>query len=117
MRDNAAGSADFVSPTGVSIGVKAVKRQVAPRPGYTAQISAKHSAEPVDQFFFLTYQIAEKRMWLLGGIDRPRFLQESRYYRAGETVHSRYVIRSGHEIYNIDIDHLVAPALWLQSVS
>lgn len=116
IRDDAAGKADFISDRNVSIGVKAVKRKGPPRPGYTAQITAKHADEPVDQFFFMSYEIAIKRMWLLGGIDRLRFLKESRYYSAGEEVHSHYVIRQGHEIYNIEIERLVHPEKWLQAV-
>lgn len=56
-------------------------------------------------------------MWLLGGIDRERFLQGSRYYGAGEWVHANYHIRQGHEIYNIEIDKLVSPKDWITQVT
>lgn len=116
IRDDAAGRADFISPSGVTIGVKTVKRKVPPRPDYTAQITARHAEEPVDQFFFMSYEIALKKMWLLGGIDRVRFLREARFYGAGEMVHANYEIRPGHEIYNIAIGNLLAPGQWLGNV-
>lgn len=117
IRDDAAGRADFISPSGVTIGVKTVKRKVPPRPDYTAQITARHTEEPVDQFFFMSYEIALKKMWLLGGIDRVRFLREARFYGAGEMVHANYEIRPGHEIYNIAIGNLLAPRQWLGNVN
>ncbi|MGX9188057.1 hypothetical protein [Stenotrophomonas sp. Ker107b] len=109
--------ADFISDSGASVGVKTVKRKGAPLPSYTAQISAKHAVEPVDQFFFMSYEIAARKMWLLGGIDRAGFLKEARYYQAGEAVHASYVIRPGHEIYNIGIKFLFDPRSWLKSVA
>lgn len=102
---------------GTSISVKTVKRKGPPGLSYTAQISAKHADEPVDQFFFMSYEIAARKMWLLGGIDRNGFLDRARYYQAGEAVHQNYVIRPGHEIYNIEIGLLVDPKLWLRSVA
>lgn len=117
IREDAAGKADFISSGGTSIGVKTVKRKVPPRLNYTAQISAKHADEPVDQFFFMSYEIAARKMWLLGGTDRTRFLKEARYFQAGEAVHQNYVIRPGHEIYNIEIGLLVEPQSWLRSVA
>ncbi len=117
IREDAAGKADFISTGGTSIGVKTVKRKGPPKLTYTAQISAKHADEPVDQFFFMSYEIAARRMWLLGGIDRNGFLDGARYYQAGEAVHQNYVIRPGHEIYNIEIGLLVDPNLWMRSVA
>ena len=111
--DDAAGKPDFVTAAKLRIGVKTVKRKVAPRADYTAQITARHASEPIDHYFFMTYEIAERRMWLLGGIDRERFLQQARYYGAGEWVHPNYQIRSGHEIHNIDIHKLVSPKDWI----
>jgi len=116
IRENAAGQPDFLISQN-RIGVKTVKRQVAPRNDYTAQITARHAREPIDQFFFMTYQITNRNIWLLGGIDRDRFLRESRYYAAGEQVHANYIIREGHEIYNIGIDRLIAPVRWLESIN
>ncbi len=113
IQDDAAGKADFVLPLNIHVGVKTVKRKVAPRDGYTAQITARHAEEPIEQFFFMSYEISERRMWMLGGIDRARFLKEARYYGAGEFVHKDYQIRPGHEIYNIEISKLVRPKIWL----
>ncbi|MCH9662321.1 MAG: hypothetical protein K0U66_01505 [Gammaproteobacteria bacterium] len=114
--DNAAGKPDFVTATNTRIGVKTVKRKVPPKIGYTAQITARHAAEPTDYFFFLIYEFQMRRMWLLGGIEQQRFLQQARYYSAGEWVHANYQIRPGHEIYNIEITKLVSPKDWLAKI-
>lgn len=115
--DDAAGQPDFVTAANTRIGVKTVKRQVPPRDDFTAQITARHANEPIDQFFFMSYEIAAHRMWLLGGIDRERFLREARHYGAGEWVHANYQIRPGHEIHNIEITRLIAPRIWLAQVA
>lgn len=115
--DAAAGKPDFITALNIRIGVKAVKRKVPPRMDYTAQITAQHAHEPIDHYFFMTYEINERRMWLLGGIDRERFLREARYYAAGEWVHPNYQIRPGHEIYNIEIEKLEKPLEWLVQVT
>lgn len=114
--DDAAGQPDFVTAMNTPIGVKTVKRKVPPRENYTAQITARHAEEPIDQFFFMTYEIAQRRMWLLGGCERERFLRQARYYGAGEWVHTNYQIRQGHEIYNIEITRLISPKDWLAQV-
>ena len=111
--EGAAGAPDFQLASGIRIGVKTVKRQVSPRKGYTAQITARHTKEPIEHFFFMTYEIAKRRMWLLGGIDKQGFLDKAIYYPAGSQVHANYTIREGHEIYNIDIGELVRPHEWL----
>jgi hypothetical protein len=117
IKNNSAGQPDFITPTNVRIGVKTVKRKVEPRMDYTAQITAQHSREPIDHFFFMTYQFEKKNMWLLGGIDRNNFLKKARYYSEGQWVHKNYQIRKGHEIYNIEIGKLIAPLLWLPLVT
>jgi hypothetical protein len=111
--DRTAGAADFKLATGERVGVKSVKRKLPPKKGYTAQITARHAGEPIEQFFFLTYEIAKRKMWLLGGIEKDRFLREAIYYSEGEKVHPNYTIRPGHEIYNIDIGELVVPDTWI----
>lgn len=111
--NNAAGQPDFILPPDIAVGVKTVKRKVPPRRSYTAQITARHAGEPIHHFFFLTYEFQRRRMWLLGGIDRGRFLADARYYGAGEWVHENYQVREGHEIYNIEIEKLTPPAAWL----
>ncbi|WP_042860403.1 hypothetical protein [Dickeya sp. NCPPB 3274] len=115
--DNTAGQPDFVTELNTRIGVKTVKRKVPPLENYTAQITARHANEPIDQFFFMTYELPKRRMWLLGGIERTSFLQEARYYNAGEWVHEHYQIRKGHEIYNIGLEKLVPPKNWLECVA
>jgi hypothetical protein len=115
IKNDAAGKPDFTIAT-VRIGIKTVKRSVAPKVGYTAQITAQHTEEPTDHYFFMTYEIAKKRMWLLGGIDKEKFLNLAKYYSAGEWVHPNYQVRPGHEIYNIEMEKLVRPDSWLKSV-
>lgn len=117
VRDDAAGQPDFVTALNVRIGVKTVKRKGPPRKDYTAQITASHAQEPIDQFFFMSYEISKRRMWLLGGIDSKRFLNEARYYGPGEWVHPSYQVRHGHEIYNIGISKLVTPNAWITQVA
>jgi hypothetical protein len=112
--EGAAGAPDFKLASGIRVGVKTVKRKVPPREGYTAQITARHTEEPIEQFFFMSYEIAKRRMWLLGGIDKQSFLDGAIYYPAGSKVHADYTIRAGHEIYNIDIGKLVPPKEWLR---
>lgn len=110
--DDAAGKPDFILGRDVSVGVKTVKRKVAPRPDYTMQITAQHAHEPVQQFFFLTYEFQRRVMWLLGGISRDLFLQNARFYADGEWVHPNYQVR-GHDIYNADMGHFTPPDQWL----
>jgi len=116
VEGNAAGQPDFVTEQNVRIGVKTVKRQGRPYAGYTAQVTARHGEEPVEQFFFMTYEISQSRMWLLGGIDRERFLKDSRYYGPGEWVHEKYQVRPDQEIRNIGIDQLLPPKEWLKTI-
>jgi hypothetical protein len=117
IRDDAAGKPDFVTTNGLRVGLKTVKRKVAPQPGYTAQITARHADEPTDDYFFMSYEFGKRRMWLLGGIRQKRFLERARYYGPGERVHANYEIRAGHEIYNISISELVSAEEWLAGLS
>lgn len=116
IEHDAAGKPDFIIGRHTRVGVKTVKRKGAVRDGYTAQITARHADEPIEQFFFMSYEFPASTMWLLGGIDRQRFLKTARYYRASEYVHENYQVREGHEIYNIDIAELVPPRTWLDSL-
>lgn len=111
--DGTAGAPDFTTALGNRIGVKTVKRAGPPRPDYTAQITAQHAHEPIEQFFFLSYEINKRIMWLLGGIEKQSFLNQAVHYEAGDQVHANYTIRAGHEIYNIEISKLVRPEDWL----
>lgn len=104
----------FVGRT--AIGWKTVKRQGPPAPHYTAQISAVHRHEPVDYFFFCSYEAPQHVLWLLGGIERPRFLYYARRYEAGAVVHPHYQVRVTHAILNAPIDKLTAPRRWLHDV-
>lgn len=116
LKDNAAGKPDFITEKQARIGAKTVKRQVTPRLDYTAQVTARHATEPADWFFFMNYVIDRKKLWLLGGIEAARFLQEATYYPAGAQVHQNYTIRAGHEIYNIELTKLIQPKAWLELI-
>jgi hypothetical protein len=59
IQDDVAGKADFVLPVNVRVGVKTVKRMVAPRDDYIAQITARHAEELIEQFFFMSYALNE----------------------------------------------------------
>jgi hypothetical protein len=102
---------------GIPVGMKTVKRQWPVKTGYTAQITAKHADEPVAHFFFASYEYPKRRLWLLGGATKEYFLDNAHYYKAGDKVHDDYVIRPGHEIYNIDIDLLTPPRQWIASLN
>ena len=115
--DDPVGAPDFVTAKDIRIGVKTIKRKGPPSAHYTAQITARHATEPSEHYFFMTYEIVQRRMWLLGGICRERFLQNGRYYGAGEWVHDNYRIREGHEIYNIEIAKLTPPKDWIRQVT
>lgn len=108
--EDAAGRPDLVLSSGVRLGVKTVKRQGPPKAHYTAQITKRHAHEPVDHFVFLSYDICHNVMYVLGSIDAQEFLRQARYYGPGEQVHANYTIRSGHEIYNIEINKLRSPS-------
>lgn len=116
IREDAAGKPDFIIH-GHAVGMKTVKRQVPFRPGYTAQITARHAAEPVNHFFFASYEVPRRRLWLLGGISRSRFLERARHHGGGERVHAHYLVREGHEIWNVEARHLVPPERWLAALA
>lgn len=105
--ENVSGKPDFIIGE-ISIDIKTVKRKVPPKPDYTAQITARHSNEKCNYYFFCCYEISKKKMWLLGGIQKNKFLEKAKYYSGGEWVHSNYQIREGHEIYNIEINELLS---------
>jgi hypothetical protein len=115
IQDKAAGQPDF-RLGGTSVDIKTVKRQVPMRPDYTAQITARHAREEVAYYFFATYIVPRRQLWLLGGISKEAFLANARYYAAGEQVHANYTVRPGHEIYNIEVRHLQAPQDWLGAI-
>lgn len=116
ITSDAAGQPDFVSKLGIKIGVKTVKRHVPMSEDYTAQITAKHAHEPIHQFFFMSYEIDKRKMWMLGGIDKESYLAKARYYGEGEKVHAHYTIRKGHEIYNLPVTDLLKPNTWLEQI-
>jgi len=113
--EDVAGRPDFLIGR-TPVGMKTVKRNVPMQPNYSAQITARHATEPVSDFFFACYEIGAQRLVLLGGITRELFLQQARYYGPGDAVHANYIIRPGHEIYNIEVRHLIPPMQWLAGV-
>jgi len=115
LRRRAAGKPDFLIRNH-GVGLKTVKRQVPFRASYTAQITARHAAEPVDHFFFASYEVPRQRLWFLGGTTRADFLENARYHGPRQQVHSHYVVREGHEIYNIEARYLTPPETWLSQL-
>lgn len=105
---------DFVMASGMRVDVKAVKRAGEPRARYGAQIPAKHRDKPYDELCFMSYDIGRKTMWIVGGIERRRFLELARFYKKGEQVHEHYTAQC--DIYNVEIERLVSPEPWLASV-
>jgi hypothetical protein len=114
IQHETAGKPDFRLKNGTRIGVKLVKRTVPPQLEYGIQISAAHSHEAVDHFFFTMYEFKKRTMWLLGGIDRNEFLATARYYKEGKWVHPHYQVRD-HDIYNNEISRLQRPDEWIAS--
>lgn len=114
--DEASGKPDFIIAGKHKVGIKTVKRKDDPKPSYAAGMTARHTTEPVDHFFFMTYVHTERRMWMVGGISREAFIHGSTHYKAGDYVHPHYQIRAGHEINNIDMRALTAPQVWLNSL-
>jgi hypothetical protein len=76
-------------------------------------VTAKHVMEPVDYFFFASYITNAGELWLLGGKERDLFRQEAAYYGPGDWVHANYQVRTGHEIYNIEVSRLIEPTKWV----
>jgi len=115
--DHGAGKPDcFVREQ--SVGVKAVKRKVpiiVPRSGeiYSAQISERHVREPVQWYFFCSYEFPRRAMWLLGGLEKEVFLNRAKQHKEGDKVHENYTVRKGHEIRNLDIQHLYSAQEWV----
>ena len=115
VREESAGQSDFIIGE-LQIDIKTVKRIVAPRYDYTAQISAKHKDYPANQLFFMSYEIPHNKLWLLGGMEKEEFIKFAQYYGEGQWVHANYQVRKGHEIYNGAISRLMAPGLWIQQL-
>jgi hypothetical protein len=115
--EEVAGKPDFSFANGRTIGVKTVKRRVAPLPHYTAQVTARHRDEPVDQFFFLSYEMPLRILWLLGGIDRQAFLAQAKYHGPGDWVHPSYQVQPDHAIYNGPISLLAEPVAWARGLA
>jgi hypothetical protein len=113
--ENPAGQPDFKVGT-IFVGLKTVKRKGGVRAEYSAQITDHHAREPVDHFFFISYDTTTKTLWLLGGISKADFLAKAKHYGPGEKVHENYTVRPGHAIDNIDIAHLTPPKAWLRLV-
>jgi hypothetical protein len=110
----AAGNKDFVVGD-TSVGVKTVKRKSGVKSDYTAQITEHHAEEPVDAFFFLSYEYPRNRMWLLGGCTKAFFLNNAKRYGPGEQVHANYTVREKHAILNLPIKLLHQPEDWLST--
>ncbi len=113
--NNAVGKPDFTIQQ-MRLDIKTVKRKVPPLSHYTAQITAQHKDHPIDELFFTSYEFQVRKLWFLGGISIQAFIDQARYYQAGEQVHSHYTIRPGHEIYNAEISILTPPLTWIEKL-
>lgn len=103
--DDVTGRADF-NFCQIELDVKTVKRQVPIKPYYKAQITAKHAKTPMDYLVFTCYEFPVKKLHVLGAMKKTDFLAAAEYFGEGDSVHSNYTIRKGHEIYNITISEL-----------
>lgn len=116
ITDKVAGQPDF-EINGFTVDVKTVKRKDAVKPHYTAQVTARHAKHRVDFYFFASYELPRRRLWLLGGISQENFIERARYHGPGDKVHANYTVRPGHEIYNIAISKLEPPQYWLEALA
>ena len=108
---NVVGSADF-NVNGQRVGLKTVKRAGQPKLSYTSCISARHIDEPADAFAFASYELAERRLWILGVIHRDDFARLAERFGPGEMVHAWYRVPDGHSILNISNSELGDPLAW-----
>lgn len=115
-QDNAAGKPDFTI-NDIRIDIKTVKRQGPPKPFYTAQITSRHKTHPIDELFFMSYEYKIRRLWFLGGIKLKEFISKAKYYKEGDIIHSNYIIRKGHEIFNAEISLLEPPNSWIKNLT
>lgn len=113
--DDPAGRPDFVL-YGLSVGVKTVKRKHPFRRGWTCQVTERHVDEPVDSYFFCSYELPRRHLWMIGGCSRRRFVAKAETYTEGQQVHPNYTVRRGHTIRNVDEKHITPPATWLNAV-
>lgn len=118
LLDAPIGRPDFVlERKGIRVDVKAVKRNGPPRHDYTAGVTTNQKSAEVDHYFFLSYDMPARVMWLLGGLERECFMAEARHYKGGEWVHANYQIREGHQLSNMGVTMLIRPLDWLAVVA
>jgi hypothetical protein len=121
-----AGKPDFRIQS-ARVGVKTVKRRGGFYRGYCGQVSARHIEEPVDSYFFLSYQWCLKdpgtgawracsRMWLAGGVSQRRFRRCAHRTEgpATDPCNPEYRVRAGHTIYNAYERDFTVPREWLR---
>jgi len=113
LRENPLHQPDFIVPLG-TVDCKTSKRQVPPKPEYTCGVSTRQLYRTVDWYFFMTYEVPARRMWLLGAIRKENFLCLGKPYAAGDAIHPGYVVRAGNEITNLPMAELATPVLWAQ---
>jgi hypothetical protein len=128
IRNNPAGQPDF-RVNGVAVGAKTVKRSVPFQKDYCGQVTGDHINEPVEFFFFMSYQyqfydpaIRRKadcsRMWLIGGCTRTHFAEEAVRTEgpATDPCNPAYRIAAGHVIFNARERIFQPPRAWLEEV-
>lgn len=116
IRRRPVGQPDFIV-CGQAIGVKSRKRKNPFRWTDGCGISTCHISEPVDHFFFTSYEVAKRRATLVGGISREEFRLHSREYKAGDRVHAGFTIREGGGILDLEPRFLRPPLEWLWVVT
>lgn len=117
ITEEAAGKPDYILASQIAVELKTVKRGGPMFPHYAAGMTARHVDKPADHYFFACYEKPLQKLWLIGGITKSEFKKHARYYGAGEVVHPGYTIRAGHEIYNIEIERLTKPKLWIDQIN
>lgn len=127
IREEPAGKPDFRIRS-ARVSVKTVKRRGGFYRGYCGQVSAKHVHEPVDAYFFLSYQWCRRnrvreweecrRIWLVGGCSREKYRRHAHRTDgpAVDPCNPEYRVRIGHSIYNADERHFAPPREWLRHV-
>lgn len=86
--------------------LKTVKRAVSININYEAQVTAKQVHTPVDDYVFACFEVATRKLHVLGVMSKVKFINQARYFGPGDKVHANYTIREGHEIYNVYIKQL-----------
>lgn len=103
---------DFLIDNVIKVDCKTSKRQVPSRMQYTVGMPIRQLKNVTDYYFFFWYEYPRKTMWLIGGMDKKRFVADSQKLYAGARVHAGYTVREGNELANIKVGATLAPEEW-----